>query len=350
LISSKIEEILRALNVANIKTTGDKVRSSCPLAPWKHSGGHDNNPSFAVWIKETDLSPFKCMSASCGFRGTLQDLVTKVQAKSGNDLSGLLLFVSNNDSQDNGTRLEKLKHNACLYSVPREVGFWQNPDAPDFDDPLVMTKFAPALPADDRVKADKMIELLDDEALWYLHIERGFDDVSIKKWQLGWHPIVRRISIPQFDRHGRLVNMGGRHVKSAFDTWDPPKWMHSKNFKKELYLFGEDKFIVSPDGKGTMFLVEGMFDAIYLDMKGIPNVGAMCGSYLSKIQCEKVVRWFDNLVIVPDGDTPGREAADRIMKSIGSRINTYVYNTPEGKDPDQLTDEEINELKSRFLH
>jgi hypothetical protein len=288
---------------------------------------------------------------SCGFRGTMMDLVMKVQVNSGNDLSGLQLFIKDNDQQDNGSRLDKLKHNACLYSIPKEstVGFWQNPDAPDFDDPLVMAKFAPALPMDDRTKAEKMAGLMDDESLWYLHTERGFDDNAIKKWQLGWHPVVRRISIPQFDRHGRLVNMGGRHVKSAFDTWDPPKWMHSKNFKKELYIFGEDKFNLSEDGKGTMFLVEGMFDAIYLDMKGIPNAGAMCGSYLSKIQCEKIVRWFDNLVIVPDGDIPGREAADRIMKSMGSRINTYIYNTPDGKDPDQLTDEEIEGIRARFL-
>jgi DNA primase len=122
--------------------------------------------------------------------------------------------------------------------------------------------------------------------------------------------------------------------------------MHSLHFKKELYLFGEDRFDFNCE---VMFLVEGMFDAIFLSMKGIPNVGAMCGSWLSKLQVNKIVKWFKKLVIIPDGDPAGVDAAERIMKQLGKRINTFVFDTPTGSDPDQLKDEHLADLTARFL-
>jgi hypothetical protein len=353
-----IEFLLQALGAERVFHRGDKVRSSCPLGPWRHSSGRDSNPSFAVFVKEKDTSHCRCMAASCGFKGTLLDLVMAVQVRSGRDLSKLQLFVKDNDQQDNLSHLEKLKYGTHLYGVPRESSpasnssvLWSNPNAPDYSDPLVMAAAAPGLPAEETERVEKMIELLDDEALYYLHLKRGLTDDAIAAWKLGWHPQARRISIPQYDVSGRLVNVGGRYVPSVFDDWHPPPWMHAAGFKKELYLFGEDKFLLHESGKGgTMFLVEGMFDAIYLWSRGLRNVGAMCGSYVSRIQGDKIVKWFDRLIIVPDGDKPGYEAADRIMQLMGKRMRhgVHIYPTPDGKDPDQLTDDEIRDLATHF--
>jgi DNA primase len=182
----------------------------------------------------------------------------------------------------------------------------------------------------------------------YLKENRGLSDDLIKNWRLGWHPGARRIAVPQYDFSGRLVNIGGRFIPSVVDFFDPPKWMHAKGFKREAFLFGEERLQLS-EGRSTIFIVEGMFDAIYLIEKGIPNVVAILGSDLAFFQIQKIIYWANHLVIVPDGDDKGFKAAKKIQEQLGKKLNVSMFNTPMGKDPDELSDREIDLLKSRFL-
>jgi DNA primase len=47
---------------------------------------------------------------------------------------------------------------------------------------------------------------------------------------------------------------------------------------------------------------------------------------------------------VPDGDPPGYQAADRIVNTLGAKMDVRVYPTPLNKDPDELTDKEIDQI------
>ena len=334
------------------------IRATCPLAFWRHSGASDKKPSFAVFVAEKDMSYTKCLA--CGFRGDLNTLVLLIQRKSGRDLSKMWLFVQENDRADLGTRLDSKKKGAGLYSIPDESSSspsgpidmsWNT--GPDLSDLLAQADAVEVMDQDHEDHVAKMIKCLDVESLAYLRGhgkgERRLTDETIAKWRIGFHPGAGRIGIPQYDRNDRLVNLSGRYLEIPFDDWDPPKWMHAKGFRRDYFLFGEDRFDLGEEGKGTAFLMEGMFDAIYLDQEGLPNSCAMCGSFLSKYQCEKLVRWFDHVVVVPDGDKPGYEAKDRIIENLGSRISVSWYPTPMGKDPDELVDKQIEEIKSRFL-
>jgi hypothetical protein len=358
--AAQIEELLSGLGCDRVHSAssgrGPIVRSTCPLAFWKHSGARDKKPSFAVFVADRDASYVRCLA--CGFKGDLNTLVLTVQKRSGRDLSKMWLFVQENDRADLGTRLEKKKAGAGLYSIPEETVSsgprdmsWNT--GPDLSDLIAQADAIPVMNQEHSVHVDRMISCLNDESLEYLKGsekgERRLTDETIARWQLGWHPGARRIGIPQYDRNERLVNLSGRYLETPFDQWEPPKWMHARNFRKEYFLFGEDKFEISDKGDGTAFVVEGMFDAVYLDQEGIPNVGAMCGAFLSKFQCEKFVRWFDHLVVIPDGDIKGYEAKDRILESVGSRISVSWYETPMGTDPDELSDKQISEIKNRFL-
>jgi hypothetical protein len=357
--STQIEELLRSLGCDRIHAAtgsrGPMVRATCPLAFWKHSGARDKKPSFAVFVEDKDVSRANCLA--CGFKGDLNTLVLMIQRRSGRDLSKMWLFVQQNDKADLGTRLEKKKGGAGLYSIPDSTPSkpmdmsWNT--GPDLSDLIAQADAIPVMNQEHVWHVDKMVSCLNDESLAYLKGsgkgERRLTDETIARWQLGWHPGARRIGIPQYDRNDRLVNLSGRYLETPFDQWEPPKWMHARNFRKEYFLFGEDKFEISEKGDGTAFVVEGMFDAAYLDQEGIPNVGAMCGAFLSKYQCEKFVRWFDHLVVIPDGDIKGYEAKDRILDTVGSRISVSWYETPMGTDPDELSDKQISEIKSRFL-
>jgi len=291
----------------------------------------------------------------CNFHGSLNDLIFKLQKLSNRDLSEQLLFLSENNQSDIKKSLKKIDGAGGMYS-PRKGGsiFWDG--GKDYSDPVVLAKANPALPEADEKRVAEMVDLLSPDIVDYLKgPKRRFYDETIRDWKLGWHPGASRISVPQYDHINRLVNISGR----LFNPWPDclpglgedrrPKWMHARGFKRDLYLFGEDKFDLSDDGRGTAFIVEGAFDVIYLHQCGLRNVGAINGSYINKPQVDKIVKWFDRVVLVMDGDEPGREAGDRLVKRLSPRIHTDQYFIGDGRDPNEMTDSEVAELQIRFL-
>lgn len=357
--SEHIEKLLNSLGCEKIKLAGNKIRSTCPLAPWKHGGGVDNHPSLAVFIADGDVSGVNCMSGRCGFRGSLIDLIYKMQRLSGKDLSAQLLFVSENNVVNLDKRMNRIDSSAGHYAIPSEepsktVSFISG--GKDYSDPVVRSSSVDALPESATEIMNQMIQWIDSEAIDYLTgPSRRLSLQTICKWKIGWHPQQRRISVPQYDSIGRLVNLSGRHLP-MWPKWVPlhdrerkaPKWMHSSGFDRELYLFGENFFELSGDGKGTVFIVEGAFDVIFLDQSGLRNVAGINGSHINKTQIDKILKWFDSAVILMDGDQAGIEAAKRIENSLSKRMHTSSYLIPDGRDPNEMSKEEILELKARF--
>lgn len=363
--ADKIEQLLRALHVEKITTTmtakGQVVRSSCPLAYWDHKLGRDRKPSFALFANETGESLGKCLA--CGWKGSAKDLLFQIRKRMTDvaDKKRILSMIRALDDHSSVIpAMEKLKDRAGFYSdrpMSESLSslFTQGRD---YSDVLSIADAIPGLPDGHEKFVVEMHEMLFSEevldqtgidALTYLRQKRGLSDDAIRKWKIGWHPTTHRISVPQYDRNKRLVNIAGRFVETIVDLWEPPKWMHATGFKKEVYLFGEDRLEYSSSGKGTAFLVEGMFDVIWLDDQGIPNVLGMLGANLGRYQREKIVRWFDRLVIIPDGDQPGMNAATQIADSLGKMINVVVFPTPTGSDPDQLKPEHLEDIRSRFV-
>ena len=359
--AERIVEFLGALGCERIRVKASGVSASCPLAPWNHSGGRDRHSSFYVYIQNSDVSRCGCLAAACGYKGDLKQLVYKIQKKLGRDMSRLIWFVHENDQVDIGKRLKRLEDGNSFYAVkprtePGEPIVWTG--GKDYSDPLIAATSAAALPKAEVEYVSRMIGWLDAEAMSYLRgPTRRFTDETIKKWKLGWHPGANRISVPQYDHIGRLVNISGRHLPYwpeciPLSEWESkaPKWMHSNGFHRELYLFGEDNFQLSGDGRGTVFLTEGGFDVVYLDQCGIPNPAAINGSHINTIQIEKVLRWFDHVVLVMDGDEGGIEAANKLEKIFAARTRVSKYVIADGRDPNQLIEEEVDELKKRFVY
>jgi 5S rRNA maturation endonuclease (ribonuclease M5) len=288
----------------------------------------------------------------------MHDLVRRFEYLSKKDVSAQLLFVQNNDHMDFKKRIDAMDKKAGWYNIPST----DKPSGPsaawtggkDYDDPTVLAQLAKPLPDSHEEHVMKMISCLDDEATVYLHgPDRRFTDATIKKWKMGWHPGARRISVPQYDHIGRLVNVGGRFLP-YWPEWVPigskaPKWMHTLGFNRELYVFGEDWFELSDDGRGTVFVTEGAFDVAYLDQCDVPNVCGINGSHINKQQVNKLVRWFDHVVLVMDGDEAGIEAADALEKRFSSRVAVSRFLVPDGRDPNAMTDDEVLSLKSRFV-
>jgi len=353
-----IEKLLGWLGCEKIRVAGNKVRSTCPLAPWKHGGGKDEHPSLAVFITDNDASGANCMSGRCGFHGSLTDLLYRLQRLSGRDLSKHLTFVYENNAPSCDMQMSRIDANAGHYAMPEMSSSTpaSMSGGKDYSDPLVRASMSPALPESAVEVMEKMRTWIDDEAAAYLHgPDRRLTDATIQKWKIGWHPQHRRVSVPQYDRLGRLVNLSGRHV-SYWPKCVPmsdreekaPKWMHSKGFDRELFLFGEDWLEVAEDGRGTIFICEGAFDVIFMDQCGLKNVAGINGSHINDTQVDKILKWFDSAVLLMDGDPAGIEAAQKIEGRLARRMHVTTHIIPDGRDPNQMEMHEVEDLKIRF--
>jgi len=353
-----IEKLLGSLGCEKVRVAGNKIRSTCPLAPWKHGGGKDDHPSLAVFVSEDDHSGANCMSGQCGFHGSLTDLIYRLQKLSGRDLSAQLMFVSENNTVNLEKQMSRIDSSAGYYSMPEPTssGPVTVTGGKDYSGPLVRASMSAALPESAVEMMESMRTWIDQEAADYLHgPDRRLTDETIKKWKIGWHPQQRRVSVPQYDRLGRLVNLSGRHVPywpKCVPLSDreakAPKWMHSKDFDRELFLFGEDWLEVSDDGRGTIFICEGAFDVIYMDQCGLKNVAGINGSHINDTQVDKILKWFDSAVLLMDGDPAGIEAARKIEGRLARRMHVSTYLIPDGRDPNQMEEEEVADLKARF--
>jgi DNA primase len=108
-----------------------------------------------------------------------------------------------------------------------------------------------------------------------------------------------RIVIPICNAGGQLVAYAGRAPDGQ-----PPKYKLPAGFRKGLELFNQQRAAVT--GSKTMILVEGYFDCMRVHQAGFPRVVALMGSTLSVAQESTLLRHYDQIVLMLDGDAAGR--------------------------------------------
>lgn len=335
--TSHIEKLLHALGCERIRAGNTGwVYATCPLL-FRHVKGTDTKPSFAISIVPNGESHYKCHA--CNAVGTLNGLLWAIQKKYKRDVSALMRMVQTHNvpsPEDLMARLNRINDGGYSRSEPAKVAGVQI--SPRLADSFSANIKLEVLPESTLVP----FKDIPPYVLKYLLGPRRMTSESTREWELGWHSAVKRISIPIRDAQNALVGISGR----AFFDRQVPKYLHSSGFRRDFYLYGEHK--VKRGVRG--YLCEGFFDVIYLHMLGY-NAVAMMGAHLSRLQAEKLTQFFSDLVVVPDGDAPGYEAAEKVMLQVGSRIPTTIAKVPEGKDPDELdSDELISILGPTDLH
>jgi DNA primase len=172
--------------------------------------------------------------------------------------------------------------------------------------------------------------------LAHLQNERKLTREAVDYWELGYSRKAHRVIVPIRARDGRLVAISGRALGEGVN----PKYRHTKGFKRDFILYGEDK--VEPGRVG--YLHEGFFACIYAWQFGYRNNVARMGTHLSGYQEDRLVEWFSKLVIVPDGDNPGMESAGQIFDRVQHRIPTTVAPMPFGSEVDRLSQNELRKV------
>lgn len=360
-----VDSILQAVGGRTKVRTG-KITCNCLLAPWTHPSGMDESPSMVVFPEGEGGEPiYACMA--CKRRGTLRRLLffLWVQTKQSTwDLIGLIDEQSNPvpDGCDpelfrtyqaiDASSYEAVKARATAQRLRSVGGHTATVVTLRRQAALKAAEDVPELPA------EALAPFVGSPPAYALR--RGYTEETCRAWELGYDRRHRRLVIPMRDRKGRLVATSGRLVTGKCLGCDgriekiqghgrrcvrcgkkaSPKYLHSKGFKRNLFLFGEHR----RDGDGRVYVVEGQLDAIALWQAGYRPVVGLLGSYPGESQVERLVEFFSEVFVVPDGDEAGAQMVMALETALADRMPVFSCTLPEGRDPGDLNLEEMRRV------
>jgi len=145
-----------------------------------------------------------------------------------------------------------------------------------------------------------------------------------------------RVMFPISDLHQEVIGFGGRVMGDGL-----PKYLNSPEspvYYKSRSLYGIDKARQEARKSGTVFLVEGYFDALALHLYGITNAVATLGTSLTgdHVQLLKgMVGPSGRVMLVYDSDQAGIKAARRSIAIFEQGfLEARILILPQGYDPD----------------
>jgi DNA primase len=74
---------------------------------------------------------------------------------------------------------------------------------------------------------------------------------------------------------------------------------------------------------------------------GFPCVVALMGSSLSQCQEDLLQKHFRGIVLMLDGDRPGRNASEALVARLVNRLSVRVVELPPDVQPDRLSADQI---------
>ena len=147
------------------------------------------------------------------------------------------------------------------------------------------------------------------------------------------HPIIMSYR----DTYNNCVAMVGRSILSDKQR-NIEKISKYKNtdFKKRNYLFGLNHAKTHILKQDFAYIVEGQFDVIKANEKGINNIVAIGNSSLTPYQFSVICRYTNNLHILLDNDSSGESGRAKIERSYGKYAKIKNVYIPAGyKDIDE---------------
>lgn len=208
-------------------------------------------------------------------------------------------------------------------------------------------------------------------------VERGFSEVTMKKFHLGFCPSDKksfheaalskgfqkeyllktglcyekeqtqtlvdnfwgRVIFPIMSVSGQVLGFGAR----VLDSRTKGVQMKYKNSaesslfvkRNELYGIYQAKQAIGKEDR--VFLVEGYTDVISMHQAGIENVVASSGTSLTTGQISLMRRYTKNVTVLYDGDAAGIKASERgINLLLQEGMNVQLVVMPNGEDPDSF--------------
>ena len=152
-----------------------------------------------------------------------------------------------------------------------------------------------------------------------------------------------RVTFPICDVRGRAIGFGGR----AISPEQEPKYLNTPEspiFRKRAVFYGYPDALGPIRSEARAVVVEGYFDRIALDIAGVSNTVATCGTALTSDHVRDLRRRTGEVVLLFDGDEAGQRALEKALQLLlpeGIRVRAAVL--PTGDDPDSFSAREGTE-------
>ncbi len=152
-----------------------------------------------------------------------------------------------------------------------------------------------------------------------------------------------RLMFPVRDVRGRVIAFSGRDLTGASAEKKTGKYVNSPEtplYKKSRALMGLDMALPAIRKYDVCVLVEGNADVIHMHQIGVHNVVAACGTALTEEHIEQISRFTQNIALLYDSDSAGRNASERSARLITEKgLNAIVLEIPDDEngykqDPD----------------
>lgn len=180
---------------------------------------------------------------------------------------------------------------------------------------------------------------------WHPYLEERAVDPATAAWfGVGYYAgggwLRNRMVIPIHDAEGQLVAYAGRSLDDG-----EPRYLFPPGFPKSQVVFNLHRAVW--ESARWALVVEGFFDCLQVHQAGYRNVVALLGVSLSEAQEKLLLERFARLVLMLDGDEAGQRASRQLAARLQGRVSVSIVKVPSGRQPDQLSREEIGGMVSR---
>lgn len=295
-IVKQIKSELHGTKLAKITKKGSDVIVTCPNI--NHKGGNESRESCRVYCGDNpDIEYGTCHCFTCGLSGPLYHFVATCFDE--DDEFGKDWLVE----RFGNTLVEKqLQLTSINLDTQRE----------QFMDESILDSFQSYHPYMDIRKLSKKI---------------------CETFQVKYDTHTQCLVFPVRDERGRLKFLTRRSVNSK-------KFIIDEGVEKPLYLL----YFIKQHNIQEVTLVESQINALYLWSLGIPSICSF-GCNITSKQLDLLNKsGITHLYIAYDGDDAGRHGTMKVLNGISSNIVVDIMQLPEGKDVNDLSEEQINQL------
>jgi len=182
---------------------------------------------------------------------------------------------------------------------------------------------------------------------WHSYLDqRGIHPATASQFGVGYYAgpgfLRGRIALPIHDTEDRLVAYAGRSIDGS-----EPRYLFPPGFGKSQVVFNLHRACREVAARPAVcVIVEGFFDCLRVHQAGYRQVIALMGLSLSEVQEKILLARFREMVLMLDGDEAGRCATRQLAARLRRRRSLAVAEVPGGRQPDQLSSEEIERILS----
>lgn len=288
------------LNV--IEQKDDYVRVTCPV----HAGGTEKHPSCSVYCGNGELQYGWYHCFTCSSSGPLYKFIGECFGQSANyGRQWLLNNFGNTYITDRELQLEDIELNTVVK------------EEKEYLDESVLEEFSSYHP--------------------YM-TKRKLTDEVIEKFEIKYDPLSKSIVFPVRDINGKIAFLTRRSTEG----------------KKFIIDKGADKSVIyllyNNINEREVYVVESQINALTLESWGYHAI-ALFGAGTSEGQMKTLNNTnIKRYILCYDNDQAGRKGAKRFKKLIRKDVFVDDIIMPEGKDVNDLTKEEFDNLVYKSLN